>query len=444
MSQNRKPAVPVIRSVGQGPGVSTAPPTPAFYGLVDRSSGEIVNFNNGGTSHDPNPGLVFGAYAGDTMSLYDNGILLGTMPAKDGVNGWTLPTLADGPHNLSLFETNPAGETSSPLNVSFTVNTAPSAPVLLGLVDRSTGEIVNFAPGGTSHDATPAIVYAVTVAGNMTLYDNGVLIATTPAKQGTNGWDLPPLTEGLHNLKLIETSAAGADSPPLYVGFTVDTAPPAPVLWGLVDRSSGEIVNFPVGGTSHDPNPAIVFSAQADGVMVIYDNGVMLGMKPAEDGVNGWTLPTLADGVHNLTLVERNGRGATSKPLSVSFTVDTTPATPVLLGLVDRSSGDIENFPDGGTSHDANPGLVYGASAGNVMSLYDGGALIGTMIAKGGTNGWTLPTLANGLHTISLFAANAAGVASAPLTVSFTVDVAPASQGQLHAVTEQRSTVRPF
>jgi hypothetical protein len=55
-----------------------------------------------------------------------------------------------------------------------------------------------------------------------------------------------------------------------------------------------------------------------------------------------------------------------------------------------------------------------------------------------------LPTLANGLHTISLFAANAAGVASAPLTVSFTVDVAPASQGQLHAVTEQRSTVRPF
>jgi large repetitive protein len=162
------------------------------------------------------------------MSLYDNGVLNGTTAAKEGTNGWTLPTLADGLHNLSLVEPNPAGETSAPLNVSFTVDTTPPTPVLLGLVERSSGEIMNFGNSGIPHDATPAIVFTAQAGGMVSLYDNGALPGSRTAMDGVNGWDLPPLADGLHKLSLFATNAAGAMSDPLIVNFTVDAATTSP------------------------------------------------------------------------------------------------------------------------------------------------------------------------------------------------------------------------
>jgi hypothetical protein len=212
--------------------------------------------------------------------------------------------------------------------------------------------------------------------------------------------------------------------------FLGGSTPAAPVLLGLDDFSTGSLENFGLGGVSHDASPVVVFTAVAGDTISLYDNGTLLGTMVAQAGVNGWKIPTtLSNGVHDLMLTDTNAAGVTSAALNVPFTVEAvTPAAPVLLGLDDFSTGSLENFGLGGVSHDASPVVVFTAAAGDTISLYDNGTLLGTMVAQAGVNGWKIPTtLSNGVHDLMLTDTNPAGVTSAALNVPFTVQAAEPS-----------------
>jgi hypothetical protein len=215
------------------------------------------------------------------------------------------------------------------------------------------------------------------------------------------------LADGYHSLSLIDTNAAGLASGATSVNLTVDVAhsplnvPGTPVFLDLVDHASGNVGN---GATVHDANPALQFSATVGDTVALYDNGMMIGTIVVTSATMSWTLPTLTDGQHSLSLTETNAAGLMSAPTSFSFTVDTghpmmtPPAAPVFVGLLDHSLGNVGNRD---TLHDANPTLTFSAAAGETFVLFDNGTDIGTITTTADTTSWTLPTLANGSHYLA-------------------------------------------
>jgi hypothetical protein len=95
-----------------------------------------------------------------------------------------------------------------------------------------------------------------------------------------------------------------------------------------------------------------------------------------------------------------------------------------------------------GSTNDTTPTLTGTAEAGSTVSLYDGATLLGTVVATGGT--WTFtPTLAQGSHTLTATATDAAGNVSTASS-SFTVieDTAAPSAPSISSVTDNAGTIQ--
>ncbi|MDB5783239.1 hypothetical protein [Caballeronia mineralivorans] len=79
---------------------STIPvPMPGLLGIADHSISQYAEFNESHTFADANPLIGLVTVASDTLKLYDNGTLIGSMVATKGTAGWTLPSLTNGAHN---------------------------------------------------------------------------------------------------------------------------------------------------------------------------------------------------------------------------------------------------------------------------------------------------------------------------------------------------------
>ncbi|WP_143325643.1 Ig-like domain-containing protein, partial [Caballeronia sordidicola] len=113
-------------------------------------------------------------------------------------------------------------------------------------------------------------------------------------------------------------------------------------------------------------------------------------------------------------------------------TNDVTPATPSIMGLIDHSVSNYADFSYGSTLHDDAPGIVFTTIPGATYSMYDNGALIGTMVATKTNTNWTVPSvLFNGAHELTLMATDAAGNNSAQASINFTVAAGPAAPAYL-------------
>jgi hypothetical protein len=192
---------------------SSTPAVPVLLGLDDFSTGSLENFGLGGVSHDASPVVVFTAAAGDTISLYDNGTLIGTMVAKDGVNAWKVPaTLSNGAHELSLTDTNAAGVTSAALNVPFTVETALGVPQITTVYDVTGPNSGYIAPTQIATDSEPTVMGTGGPGNTISIYDHSTLVGSTVVNaDGRWSYKLTsPLPDGAHSLNV--SASNGSES----------------------------------------------------------------------------------------------------------------------------------------------------------------------------------------------------------------------------------------
>ena len=163
-------------------------PTLAYAGPVAPNSGSWLTFTGTGD-------------AGDTITLYDGTVLVGTaIVALDGT--WSLVVkLTAGIHTLAATETvnaTPEAGLTSVRSKAITVAVAPAAPSI----------------GTVTKAATSVTVSGTGVAGDtITLYDGGKAIGTVVvASNGT--WSLTvKLALGTHTLTATQTLAPGLVSP---------------------------------------------------------------------------------------------------------------------------------------------------------------------------------------------------------------------------------------
>jgi hypothetical protein len=201
-----------------------------------------------------------------------------------------------------------------------------------------------------------------------------------------SGNTLDQLADGPHTVRVEATDAAN-NTGFAEVSFTVDTIAPA------VSISS------PVAGPTKNNAPILTFTS-SDGTVVVKIDGVVVNK------VSGNTLDQLADGPH-MVRVEATDAANNTGFAEVTFIVDT------IVPAVTLSS------PAAGITNNNRPVLTYTVSDGTVVVKVDG-----VVVSK--VSGNTLNNLADGLHTVRVEAADAAGNVGFA-SVTFTVDtVAPA------------------
>ncbi|TDN47450.1 Ig-like domain-containing protein [Scandinavium goeteborgense] len=308
----------------------------------------------------------------------------------------------------------------------------------LDAITDNVGSITGpIADKGVTDDSKPTFSGSGVDAGD-TVYildtDDSVIGSTTAQQDGT--WSFTPgtaLADGAHDIKVVVVDPDGNQSGLSNdINIVVDTVAPAAAE------------NVAVEGDTN--TPAITGDAEANTVVVISDNGTVIGSAQV-DGDGKWSFtPTvpLADGDHDITTVVVDEAGNTSPE---------SPDIPFTLGPDDNGGdgGDDATAPDAATdilvtndagdsisgkeSNDNTPDISGKAEPGTVVIISDNGKEIGSAQVDGDGNWKFMPTdpLADGDHDISTVVKDADGNESVPSAdVDFTVDtVAPAAAANL-------------
>ncbi|MTH48529.1 type I secretion C-terminal target domain-containing protein, partial [Escherichia alba] len=410
---------------------TTAPDAPAIIGALDDSEPQTGPIGNNGSTNDTTPTLSGTGEEGSTITLYDNGVRIGTAQVSNGSWSFTPPALAAGSHRLTATATDAVGNVSAASGeFTLTIDTeAPAAPVIQSVTDDNdpiTGVLLD---GQSTNDTQPTLQGTAEPGSTVVLYDGGVAVGS--ALVGGDGvWSLTPtspLGDGQHNLTVTATDAAGNEGPSAAFTLTVDVqAPATPVITSVTDDIAPGTGTLTNGQATNDTRPALAGTAEPGSTVRIYDGTTLLGSVQA-DGVGAWTFtPTtsLGNGQHTLNVTATDAAGNVSPGASFTLVVDTqAPAAPVIVSVTDAVTPGTGELTDGQSTNDTRPVITGTGEPGAIVSIYDVNVLLGTAtVEANGSWSFRPGELSQGAHSLRATATDAAGNVS-PASGSFTLTV---------------------
>ncbi|OJH26118.1 Ig-like domain-containing protein, partial [Enterobacter kobei] len=415
----------------------TAPGTPTIGAVIDDVGPGTGPLTNGQTTNDNQPTLTGTGAVGDTISVYNNGTLLGSVVVGNtGTWSFTPPSsLAEGTHVLTIRETDPAGNQSAP-SAGFTVvvDTVSTMPVITNVTDDVGNTATTVVSGTPTNDATPTLSGTAEANSVVTIFDGGTQIGVVTA-DGTGAWTFTPetaLAEGSHSFTAQATDPQGNVSAVSGAwSVVVDlTAPTVPTLDTVNDNVPGGITgNLTSGQVTNDSTPTIGGTGQAGSTIHIMNNGTQIGTAIV-DGSGNWSFtPTtpLVDGSYALRVYATDVAGNASANSSVfTFTVDTAgPVVPVVTSVIDDIAPVTGTLTSGNTTNDARPTFNGTGDVGSTVHVIVDGNEIGTAVVNAQGN-WTFTPgsdLSDGPHAITFNATDAAGnTGSTTAPFNLTVD----------------------
>ncbi|NNC02241.1 OmpA family protein [Corallococcus exiguus] len=368
--------------------VDLTPPTVAISTPVD-----------GSTVNTPNVTVTGTSTGATSVTLTYNGTNYGPIPV-DGSGNWSYPlpvTLPEGPITVTAVSTDAAGNTSTPDDITFTVDLTDPEVEITAPVDGTTVASSTVTVTGTSVGATSV---TLTFEGN----DYGPIAVDA---SGNWSYALPgPLADGTYTVTAVATDAAGNESAPDSVTFTVDqTAPTVAITTPANSSTVG--ANVTVTGTTTGGATSVTVTFQGT------DYGPI-----AVDASGNWSqaLPgPLANGTYTVTAVAVDAAGNTSTTATSTFTVNTAAPTVAISTPVNGTTVTNPNVTVTGTS----------ANATSVAVTFQGTSYGPITVNASGNWSQALPgPLADGTYTVTAVSTNGAGTNSTTATTTFTVNTA--------------------
>ncbi len=345
-------------------------------------------------TNDPTPTVTGTAEIGALVTVSLAGIPLGTdTVGTDGTFSITLGAgLAEGNNTLTVSALSPGGTPSPAAPLTVVLDTSPpDAPVITAFASPTS-------------DPTPTIAGSAEAGSVVAISADGTLLGTATADATGRFTFTPatPLPDSTVALTARAQDIAGNLSPVSgSVAVVIDTAPP------------GTPTIDPLPAVTNDATPTVTGTAEAGSTVTLLSGGAIIGTAMA-DGTGAYTVtPTapLADGDTSLTVVARDAAGNSSGPsAAATLLIDTVaPVGPTLADLPDAV----------GT---ATPTLTGTAEPNGLVTLFNGGTVLGTVTASATGTFSFVPTsaLPEGAATITATVQDAAGnvsAASGPLTV---------------------------
>ncbi|HSW23321.1 MAG TPA: Ig-like domain-containing protein, partial [Burkholderiaceae bacterium] len=398
--------------------------------------------------------------AGETVQLSLDGGATWVSTTSVTATSWTFDntgaTLAAGTYSFQTRVIDAGGLTGTVSTQAVQVDTGvPAAPTLIGTDDVAavTGAIAN---GATTNDNVPALSGTAQPNATVTLTIDGGAPVTVTAN-GAGNWSHMPavLADGVHNVSVTQTDAAGNVSPAATLSFTVDaTAPVAPVFIGTDDVApvTGTIVG---GSTINDVRPAISGTTAEPNatVTITFAGPTSVTATVVANGAGVWSFTpgaNLADGSYSVTVTQTDAAGNTSAAgAPLTFTLDS--AAPLSISTITAVTADSGTGGDFITNDSTL--LISGSNsplaAGEVVQVsLDGGA---TWVATTPTTAtsWSFdntgPSLADGTYSFRTRVVDAAGntgtVSSQAVVIDATV---PTAVPTIAAITDDSGAAGDF
>ncbi len=361
---------------------------------------------NGAFLADNTPTISGTTEAGAAVAINIDGSVVATVTANNaGAWTYTSATLAQGAHTVRVVSTDAAGNSGNAGPVSFTIDTtAPGAPTIA-------------TPAASAFIAanTPTISGTTEAGASVELTIDGAVVATVTA-DGSGAWThtSAALMDGLHNVSVTATDAAGNTSAASTRSFSVDTVAPMPVVISPADGAFTANTLPMLSGTSEAGAQVVVTLLDAAGA------GIETLTTDASVAAGAWSVATtvmLMDGAYTIEVASTDAAGNAGNTSS-GFTVD---ATALPLAFTAPTAGQALNI--------AQP-VLTGTSAPNAevtIALFDDqDMLVETLSVVADLNGdWSAtPTmaLAEGDHVAEAQVQNLAGVVS-DASVGFRIDL---------------------
>ncbi len=332
---------------------------------------------------------------------------------------WNTTTASEGSHTLTAVARDAAGNTTTSSAVTVTVdNTPPTVTInqAAGQADPTSTSPINF-----------TVVFSEAVSG---------FAAADVTISGTAGGTKTVVVSGgpvTYNVAVSGMTGSGTVTASIVAGAAVDGAGNA----STASTSTDNTVTFSAPDTTP---PTVAITSPASGAAVrgtitvsanASDNVGVAGVQFQLDGANlgvedtaspysvSWNTTIAGDGSHTLTAIARDAAGNTTTSSSITVTVDNTPPT---VAITAPSSGATVS---GTTTVSAN--ASDNAGVVGVQFKLDGANLGAEVTTSPYSISWDTTTAAEGSHTLTAIARDAAGNAptSAPVTVTVTTGSTP-------------------
>lgn len=406
-----------------------SPAAPAITSVVDDQGDFTGNLQKGEATDDDRPTVNGTGDDGDIITLYANGVAVGSTTVVDGQWSITPGTaLGEGLNDLTAQAQNPAGNLSPETGVYSIIvdTTAPGAPTGQTLTDDVGTEVGLIVNDGVTDDANPTFAGMAEPGALVFIYDNG---GTTPIDSvradASGAWQITltdPLADGPHSLTARAQDSAGNLGPAgPAINFDVNTSDVEISITSVFDNEGSETGNLRSGQATDDTTPTLRGSATPGSLVMVYDGSTVVGSVRAHPTTGEWEVTTsvLSEGTHNLTATSTTAAAGESAPTPVfDVIIDTTPPAMPTIGQVTDDVGTIQgDLPSGSETDDTTPTLSGdGLEAGSTVEIYDGGMLIGTEIVRADGR-WTHtpnPPLNPGSHSFTIVNRDEAGNPSTP------------------------------
>jgi parallel beta-helix repeat protein len=221
-------------------------------------------------------------------------------------------------------------------------------------------------------------------------------------------WNTTTVSDGPHSLTAVARDAVGNSNTSATVGVIVDNTPPTVALTAPSDNAT-VTGTIPVSADASDNAGVIGVQFKVDGINL----GTEVAMAPYS---MSWDTSTVANGVHSLTALARDAAGNTTTSVAigvVAANIDTTPPTVAISAPV-----------EGATVHGTI--LVSAEASDNVIVqgvqfLVDGNNLGSEVTSVPYTISWDTTTVADGAHSLTAVARDAAGNSTTSVTIGVNV-----------------------
>jgi hypothetical protein len=362
-----------------------------------------------------------------------------------GVNTSTLKVLVNGVDRTGLFSIGPSiataqlsgaasladGSNTITAQISNNAGTVGSATSTF-VVDTTPPTLSFQAPAAKINSNTPTVTISYSDAGSgvnpfsLTLSVDGADVSSLVAPGPSSATGVlqlnPPLSDGTHQLSATIADRAGNRSQPAALSFVVDTKPP---VLTFASPSNNSFINNPTPslllkyndgtGTGVDVSTVHIQLQQGANLPTDITSDFQIGSQQATGAIPAASL--LADGTYVLTAVVSDLVGNPGSA-SATFVVDTVPPTatmqaPAANAILNTSVPSVViQYSDSNSGVDTSK-VVLTVDGVNQTSIL-------TLTATQATG--TLPTLADGVHTVQLTVFDRAGNSSSVVSQTFTTD----------------------
>jgi hypothetical protein len=323
---------------------------------------------------------------------------------------WDSTKSANGTHALTAVARDAAGNSAVSSVVSIVVNNADATAPTVSIQAPLAGATVS----GSATAITASAADNLAVAGVQFKVDGVNLGTEDVTSPYAATWNTTSVTNGTHTLTAVARDTAGNTTVSPAISIVVsnsDTVAPAVSI-------QSPLAGATVSGSATTVTASATDNVGVSGVQLKVD-GVNIGAEDVTSPYSvTWNTTSAANGTHTLTAVARDATGNSTVSAGISVVINNADTVAPTISIQSPSAG----------------GTVSGSALSITAIATDNVGIIGVQFKVDGVNvaaedvtspysvTWNTTTAANGTHTLTAVARDAAGHTTVSTVVTVTVN----------------------